>query len=395
MKLLLRHLALIGSVFAVTACGEETAAPVQIPLDTIDFEPLGFASVSAGPEHTCAISAPGNAYCWGRNPSGALGLDSVTRTMAPGRVAADLQFARVTVGAEHSCATSVAGATYCWGSGSRGQLGTREAITQLTPVPIGIPQLAFRGIVAGAYHTCAVTTNAVPYCWGWNADGQIGNNSTIGQMLPVEVHGDLRVSSISAGTYHTCAVNMDGAVYCWGKNDKGQIGDGTRTNRLGATRVSSGRQFVQVSAGLSHTCAVATDGSAWCWGDGSTGQLGNGSQQDATVPVAVAGNVMFKYVSAAAEHTCAISTDGTVYCWGHNNFGRLGIGGLATIFAQPNPVAADTLRFKNVSTGRLHSCAVTESNALYCWGFGGFGQLGDGTILDHVTPNRVVVRDTV
>src|SRR5262245_3693809 len=88
----------------------------------------------------------------------------------------------------------------------------------------------------------------------------------------------------------------------------------------------------------------------------------------------------------AASHVMA-----KLYCWGHNNYGRLGNSGLPTTAAAPVRVGSETMRFAAVTVGRLHTCALTTDAALYCWGFGGFGQLGDGSVSSTSTPTRVIL----
>ena len=76
------------------------------------------------------------------------------------------------------------------------------------------------------------------YCWGFNGDGQLGNNTTTDSSLPVAVDtsGPLAgktVTAISAGYWHSCAV-ADGRASCWGDNLEGQLGDNERHGLGGA-----------------------------------------------------------------------------------------------------------------------------------------------------------------
>ena len=354
---------------------------------------LTFAAVSAGLDHTCAIVGSGDAYCWGRGPTGALGADTVTSAIAPVLVLGGNKFSQISAGEEHTCALDVQGETMCWGANSRGQLGVviGDTARRTRPVRVGITQPKFKQLSGGAYHTCAITLDNRAYCWGWNVFGQIGNSSTIGQQLPVEVHGNLRFSTLSAGVTHTCGITMAGSAYCWGNGVSGQLGDGATTTRLAATPVTGGLTFTAIAAGEHHTCAIATGGVAYCWGSGDVGQLGTGNTQSSPRPVAVTGSARFVSIDAAAEHTCAATATGELYCWGHNNFGRLGTLGLATITATPTRVVADTVQFSELSIGRLHSCGRTTTQSLYCWGFGGFGQLGNGSVVSRAAPTRVLI----
>src|SRR5205814_357476 len=133
-------------------------------------------------------------------------------------------------------------------------------------------------IAAGGGHACAVTGGALR-CWGDGSDGQLGaaaGDAGVGQ-LPVTIAGGPWIAP-AAGTIHTCALAANGGVWCWGGNANGQLGSGDRTARPDPRQVSLPAKAVDVRTSFEFTCALLEDASVWCWGFNMEGQLGLGDQ---------------------------------------------------------------------------------------------------------------------
>src|SRR5207247_1488086 len=94
----------------------------------------------------------------------------------------------------------------------------------------------------------------------------------------------------------------------------------------------------------------------------------------------------FAAVSAGGLHTCGLTAAGVAYCWGYNGFGQLG-DGTTTDRSTPVLVAAPAgVSFAAVSAGLRHTCGLTAAGAAYCWGWNASGQLGDGTTTSRPSP---------
>ena len=151
------------------------------------------------------------------------------------------------------------------------------------------------------------------------------------------------------------------------------------------------RRATQVSVGTGHTCALTLNGGVKCWGDNGYGQLGNGtSTATRLTPVDVIGlNEDVQAISLGWSHSCALTTHGGVKCWGENSFGQLG-DGTSTNRLTPVEVIGLGGGVHAISAGYTHACAVMASGSVKCWGYNFFGQLGDGSTTNRLTPVAVV-----
>ncbi len=149
---------------------------------------LTFASISAGDAHTCALTSTGSAYCWGNADQGRLGMGDPGALIhtSPQSVAGGQTFTAITAGEAHSCGITTSGEAYCWGSNAGGRLGIGTT-DPMSLVPAAVAGgLTFRSIDVGD-HSCAVTTTNAVYCWGPGGSGRLGNGSTVNQPAPTLV----------------------------------------------------------------------------------------------------------------------------------------------------------------------------------------------------------------
>ena len=356
------------------------------------------AGVAAGETHGCAVSEGGGARCWGRNDYGQLGDGTATTRLVPTAVTGlGVGVARVATGNYHSCALTRTGGVKCWGYNANGQLGDGTPFMRFEPVGVIGLASGVSDVVAGAVHTCALTTAGGVKCWGENSEGWLGNGTTTGGRTPVDVTGlSSGVVSISARGAHTCALTAAGGVKCWGANNAGQLGDGstiTRSTPADVPGLTSG--VAGIAAGGEHSCALLTSGEIKCWGSDVQGQLGDGSYLvSQPTPVQVPGAVEMTRVAAGDFHTCATTGAGAPKCWGYNGSGGLGNGSTAGS-AVPVDVLGLSAGVTDLALGNGHTCALTQQGALFCWGENADGLLGDGTTVDRSTPGQVKAGQTI
>jgi alpha-tubulin suppressor-like RCC1 family protein len=339
-------------------------------------------AVSAGGGHTCALTDSGGVLCWGYNILGQLGDGTTENSLVPVDVKGlGSGVTAISAGGFDACALTDAGAVKCWGDNNVGQLG--DGTRRESSVPVDVKGLGsgVKAISAGRAHTCALTDSGAVKCWGANFAGQLGDGTKTISSVPVDVKGlGGGVKAITAGGNHTCAVTGSGAVKCWGFNDDGQLGDGTRRWSSVPVEVKGlGSGVAGVRAGFAHTCARTDSGAVKCWGDNSSGELGDGTTTNSSVPVEVKGlGSGVRAITAGEGDTCALTDAGAVKCWGANSSGQLG-DGTRTNSSVPVEVKGLASGVAGVRAGGGHTCALTDSGAVKCWGANHVGQLGDGT----------------
>lgn len=344
--------------------------------------------ISAGGNHTCALSADGGVSCWGSNEKGQLGdgtwLDRPT-PVAVSSLGKDI--IAVTAGHQHACALSSKGIVSCWGSNEKGQLGDGTWMDRPTPVAVsGLPDNII-AIAAGGEHTCALNAGGAVKCWGANESGQLGNDARDNRFTPVSVSGLANgVTAIVAGNAHTCALVGNGAVKCWGANNSGQLGNKSKKDSQVPVNVSGlGDGIAAIAAGGEYSCALTDGGGVQCWG-------WNGNEIEnhvAVKPENIKGlEKGVASLAAGGEHTCALTENHRVACWGSNYVGQLGNEAMqgSSVPVSVNGLGSDIVA---IAAGSFHTCVLSESVGVECWGQNYQGELGGGDLTRSATPVRV------
>lgn len=289
---------------------------------------LRFLSVSAGYDYTCGVTTSGVVYCWGDNFNGQLGDGTIAHSSVPVAVSGSWTFKSVSAGEAHTCGVATTGELLCWGAPVGPALGGGMLPNLL--VPTVEHSAAFTQASSGYEIVCAVTAAGAPYCWGLYPPGVHFTDTTqhsAGYPVPVQSNG-VSLTMVSAAHKQACGLTDAGQAYCWGENAQGQLGIGTRIDATVPTTVSGGLVFAQLdSRGPAHSCGVTTAGTTYCWGGNTFGQLGTGvADTGSTIPVTVDGGLRFAAVAAGFYHSCGVTVEGDAYCWGLGDYGQLGNG---------------------------------------------------------------------
>ncbi len=215
-------------------------SPLYVTVTASAPEPVRFVSVSAGADHVCALTDHGQAYCWGSNEFGQLGMGSADAIPhpVPARVIGNAEFTTVVAGLMHTCGLVRDGAAMCWGANDTAQLG--DGTLKPSPGPVRVASdIRFQTIGPGGTHTCAVSVDGIGYCWGGNWHGQLGVGNRDGdpaapltRRVPTPIQTNLRFRTAVAGGISSCGVTLDGKAYCWGSPQEGRLGTGAQTARV-------------------------------------------------------------------------------------------------------------------------------------------------------------------
>ena len=217
--------------------GNGTTLDFLAPTLILGSSLFGFDAASAGWAVTCAVTPDGSGYCWGYNNYGQLGNGTILNQYSPTPVLGGLTFQSIQVSSYYTwwdaCGVTPEGEAYCWGTNNHGQMGV-GSITDYSAAPaLVFGGLAFAGVSPGGDHTCGVTTDGDAYCWGRNDHGQLGSGSistTDDASTPSLVTGGHVFRFVGSGWNFSCGITTDDDVYCWGQNQVGQLGDGTITD---------------------------------------------------------------------------------------------------------------------------------------------------------------------
>ena len=282
----------------------------------------------------------------------------------------------ITAGGSHSCVVYNE-AAWCWGDNAEGQLGRGDTGEIFLTFPRVVRSLndGVIAIEAGNSHTCAIR-NGKAWCWGLGGNGQLGDGTRALRNAPVGVSGlDGDVTAISAGSLHTCAIQR-GAAWCWGNGESGRLGDGGVARQLRAVKVNGLNSGVTaISAGDQHSCAIV-NATARCWGRGDEGQLGGSYAGSRTAREVDGLSSGVTSIAAGGFHSCAV-VNATARCWGRGDEGQLGDTHLRDSFS-PVKVVGLSSGVTAISAGFAHNCAIVN-RAARCWGWNRLGQLGRGS----------------
>ena len=268
---------------------------------------------------------------------------------------------------EYACAALAAGTVYCWGSNTERQIAPRHPLAEEIPVPVsvGAPGKSVTGLCLRAFGAVAITDK--------------GHAVLLPKGARVKWRRD-RFRTLGCGEYHSCAAS-ERHVVCWGRHgprlghSKARLYGGDQFAKAPPNRVGgwSGRP-VKLAAGERFSCALTSKGRVACWGDHVCPKKTSPNNVRFIEPLSD-----ITQLAANGSRVCAAAKTGGVVCW------TIG----SCKLSKPRKVAGLDEVVVGLAVGSEHSCALTRTHHVKCWGENGRGQLGIGTKSKSSVP-RVV-----
>jgi alpha-tubulin suppressor-like RCC1 family protein len=346
-----------------------------------------WSSLAAGSSalFALALKSDGTLWGWGSNGSGHVGTNGTSNVTTPTQIGT-ATWASIAVGNTHSLGIQTDGTLWTWGNPANGRLGNNSTSGNVTtPTKIGTATdwISVAAAVMSSFAIKGSGGTRALYAWGYNASGQVGDGTTTDVLVPKQIDADTTWQKLAAGDSMAFGQKADGSLWAWGLNSSGEQGNGASIYRATPSQIGSNNTWASACAGGSSTLALKTDGTLWSWGNNANGQLGQGNTTSLSTPTQVGTLTTWSKISCGANHVLAIDTDGKLWAWGLNNYGKLG-DGTATQRTSPVPIAAPTT-WAAVSATQTYSMGIRTDGTLWAWGYNYHGQLGDGSTTNRTT----------
>jgi len=294
-----------------------------------------FIAVSGGASHTMLLRNDNTVWVFGRGTFGTLGLGNTNDVNSMQQVPITNVIAIAGGSGVHSLFLKGDGTVWSCGYNFDGELGdgtNGAAANKVSPVQV----LGLTGIIAiaaGEKHSLFLKNDGTVWATGYNAYGQLGDNTTVNKNTPIQIPGLTSVVAIGAGDMHSIFVKSGGSVLACGRNLYGQVGDGTAVNNKLIPTATSISGVIAVDGGYQYSMFLKSNGTVWACGWNGFGGLGDGTNTDQSTPVQVLNVSNIVQISAGYEHGMYLKNDGSLWVTGSNANGELGLGNYSAINA--------------------------------------------------------------
>ena len=256
------------------------SSPVQVPGTT--WSSVGLSGGSQIANTVVATKTDGTLWSWGMNNYGALGQNQAPAVRpnisSPIQIGSATDWDRPAGGWDNgNLALKTNGTLWVWGLNDDGELGQNNNIDYSSPVQI--PGTTWSAVSAGGYFAIATKTDNTLWAWGNGTFGKLGQNNTTSYSSPVQIPGtdwSTGFGKITTANHTGWAIKTNGELWSWGYNGQGEIGNNNKTTRSSPVQIP-GTTWNTVDSSGGNTVATKTDGTLWTWRANGEGQFANPS----------------------------------------------------------------------------------------------------------------------
>ncbi|UOF00169.1 RCC1 domain-containing protein [Bdellovibrio reynosensis] len=336
--------------------------------------------------HTCYVNTLGDLYCFGTNSVGELGNNTTTSSAVPLKHPTLTNVKKVTTGINFTCVIDSNDKVQCWGLNTSGQVGKPNTTSAYLTPQLNTHITKAIDLYAGYGLVCAIDEtapgNRTVKCWGKNDSNAFSDTPTSITGIPSDIQSLSVQGSFSSNTRHGCGLTSAQRIFCWGSNYLYRRGTAASTAWSAANEVllGGGVKATKIIAGPDSSCALGNDTYVYCWGHSipSTSDNELVNTYVARKLTTLGGNITDIEVTEILS--CATDTDTKLKCWGNNLYGEAATGVNGAVYRNISfPVGDLSVKYTQLASGFMSTCALREDKTVNCWGNNSDGQLGNGT----------------
>ena len=364
-------------------------------------DPIQIASSLGSIDHVFAsdctlffLTSDGKLYCLGYNGYGQLGNGTTTNVTTPTQIGASLgTITDVACSFQTTFFLTSDGKLYGMGNNTSGQIGNGDSGTNskvTSPYRIGSSLGTITDVVCSTSATYFLTSDGKLYGMGYNGSGLIGDGTTTNVKVPKQIGASLgTITDVKTGGNHTFFLTSDGKLYGMGRNEFGQQGDGTTTSVLTPTQIGASLGTITDFVSSNTAFFLTSDGKLYGMGNNNQGQLGDGTTTNVTTPTQIGASLgTITDVVSCSTTTYFLTSDGKLYGMGRNYYGQMGDGTTTNVLT-PTQIGASLGTITDVVCSGSTTFFLTSDGKLYGMGQNDYGQMGDGTTTSVLTPTQI------